>query len=99
MLYDRGASLSLADINGKTLEETAKGIVSSSKSAEQKVTTTTVNVRESKDVNAWIKQTVVDHGKLDGAANLAGVVTTNAVLADTSDEDWDFVMGVNATGV
>jgi len=99
VLYDRGASLSLADINSKTLEEAARGMVTSSNGTEQKVTTTTVDVRKSADVNAWIKQTVADHGKLDGAANLAGVVTTNALLADSSDEDWEFVMGVNATGV
>ena len=42
------------------------------------------------------------YGRLDGAANLAGVVgNTIGVTAveDIDDDDWNFVLGVNLTGL
>jgi hypothetical protein len=44
-------------------------------------------------VEAWIEKTVSQYGKLDGAANLAGVIGKQnnvAQLQDIDDEDWDF---------
>lgn len=39
-------------------------------------------------------------GGLNGAANVAGVEREGGRhLADSRDEDWDFVMGINAAGV
>jgi len=99
ILYERGASLSLADLNGEALEKVAAELQSHNGTSKQKVTTTVLDVRKGDAVNEWIKKTVEDHGKLDGACNLAGVVTTNSLLGDTTDKDWDFVMGVNCTGV
>jgi NAD(P)-dependent dehydrogenase (short-subunit alcohol dehydrogenase family) len=49
-------------------------------------------------VDAWIAKTVEKFGKLDGAANWAGVISVNPTV-DETDENWEFVMGVNATGV
>lgn len=40
-----------------------------------------------------------DFGRLDGAANVAGVFPTIGGIVDTSDEEWDRVVGVNAGGV
>ena len=77
----------------------ASELTSSSTAKDQKVTTTALDVRKSDAVNDWIKKTVDDHGKLDGAVNLAGVVASSTLLADTSDQTFDFVMGVNCTGV
>jgi NAD(P)-dependent dehydrogenase (short-subunit alcohol dehydrogenase family) len=57
-----------------------------------------VNVRHSKEVDDWIAKTVEKFGKLDGAANWAGVISVNPTK-DETDENWEFVMGVNATGV
>jgi NAD(P)-dependent dehydrogenase (short-subunit alcohol dehydrogenase family) len=35
-------------------------------------------------------------GKLDGAANLAGVFANKAMgLAEMTDEEWEFIMGIN----
>jgi len=99
ILYERGASLSLADLNGDSLDAVAAELRASSKSPQQKVTTTVLDVRKSHQVTSWIEQTVKVHERLDGACNLAGVVTSHSLLGDTTDETFDFVMGVNVTGI
>lgn len=54
---------------------------------------------ESKAVTAWIQQIVSDHGKLDGAVNLAGMVRVQRRLKDETDEAWAKTMHINADGV
>jgi NADP-dependent 3-hydroxy acid dehydrogenase YdfG len=99
LLHDRGASLSLADLNGDQLEAVAAELQACSKTSQQKVTATALDVRKSDQVTLWIEQTVKDHGRLDGACNLAGVVTSDYLLGDTTDDNFNFVMGVNVTGM
>ncbi len=53
--------------------------------------------QESEWQNA-VSATVSRFGKLDILVNNAGVLL-RGVLEDTSSQDWDFVMGVNAKGV
>ncbi|KAJ9614288.1 hypothetical protein H2200_002424 [Cladophialophora chaetospira] len=96
----RGASLALSDINSDALDK----IVEELRSGGTKVTGTKLDVSKSDDVDAWIASTVKEFGRLDGAANIAGVegppgskVFNN--LVDTSNEHWDFIMGINLTGL
>jgi NAD(P)-dependent dehydrogenase (short-subunit alcohol dehydrogenase family) len=58
-----------------------------------------VDVGDSKVVTAWINKIVSDHGKLDGAANLAGMVRVQRELKDETDEAWAKTMHINADGV
>jgi arginine metabolism regulation protein II len=58
-----------------------------------KHTTTAVDVRDSKQVDAWINGAVKTLGKLDGAVNLAGVIRTLTNIVDETDENWEFIMG------
>lgn len=63
---------------------------------------TLVDVRSRTAVESWISATVAKFGLLDGAANIAGTTGKNherSYIADTEDADWEFVMGVNVTGV
>lgn len=94
LLASRGALVSLADIN----EEALKQAVTSLENSEKHIYTT-IDVRKSETVNAWIKTTIEKFGKLDGAVNMAGVITSATPIKDTTDEAWDFVMDVNARGV
>lgn len=83
----------MADVNEAGLAETIKSLDNSSDHIA-----TTVDVRKSAEVNSWIAKTVEKFGKLDGAANWAGVIRVNPTV-DMTDEDWNFVMDVNSTGV
>jgi NAD(P)-dependent dehydrogenase (short-subunit alcohol dehydrogenase family) len=51
-------------------------------------------------VTAWTEDSARRLGGLDGGANVAGVEREGGRhLADSRDEDWDFVMDINAKGV
>ncbi|KAH7395535.1 oxidoreductase [Cadophora sp. MPI-SDFR-AT-0126] len=94
----RGAKLALADIQAAPLEN----VVEELKSTGVDVIGTVVNITVNQEVDDWIAATVKYFGRLDGAANIAGVTTKEAkypFLADVSNEEWDFVMGVNTTGL
>jgi NAD(P)-dependent dehydrogenase (short-subunit alcohol dehydrogenase family) len=91
----RGATLSLADINKIGIDEALKSLAGSG----GKHTGTVVNVCDSKAIVAWINQTVSDHGKLDGAANLAGTIHIQRPITEETDEIWARTMDVNANGV
>ena len=58
-----------------------------------------LDVRNSKAVDAWISQIITDHGRLDGAANVAGVHKNDRRLVDETDEGYDLNMDVNAKGL
>ena len=71
--YARGAKLSLADLSLETLNSAVGSFAKDS----ARVLTTAIDVRKSDTVDAWIKSTVEKFGRLDGAANLAGVIGKN----------------------
>ena len=71
--YARGAKLSLADLSLETLNAAVGSFAEDS----ARVLTTAIDVRKSDTVDAWIKSTVEKFGRLDGAANLAGVIGKN----------------------
>lgn len=65
-----GASVSLADVQVGILEEVFKALGSDT----SKVLTTPVGVRDYSQVTTWIERTKLYFGRLDGAANIAGVI-------------------------
>lgn len=96
----RGASLSLADIN----QEGLNAIVNELKASGVNLLATHVDVSESDSVNNWITKTMQHFGTLDGAANIAGVISLPGRqgvfdIVDTPSEHWDWVIGVNQTGL
>lgn len=94
LLASRGAIISLADLN----EEGLKVAVSSLSNSESHMYTT-IDVRKAESVNAWIESTVQKLGKLDGAVNMAGVITPAVPIAEMTDDSWNFNFDVNARGV
>lgn len=94
LLASRGAIISLADINGVAVKAAAESLTNSEKHIY-----TVVDVCESRSVNHWITSTVQKLGKLDGAVNMAGIITAAKPVAEETDETWDFNFAVNTRGV
>ncbi|OIW28606.1 BcABA4 [Coniochaeta ligniaria NRRL 30616] len=100
LLASRGATLSIADANGAALDTAKSAIVSAH--PDTKVLTTVLDVRDAAAVEAWMAETESAFGRVDGAANLAGVIGRSighGTLADQDAAEWDFILGVNLTGV
>lgn len=102
LLASRGASLSLADVQTQTLDQAKQSILGAHPSTQ--ILTATVDVRDAGQVEAWIRQTISHFGRLDGAANIAGVVPksigSDAGLMENVDAgEWELAMAVNVTGV
>lgn len=99
LLAASGATLSLADVQSDVL----KSVVSDLEGVgEGKVIGQVVDVSKVDQVDEWINKTKATFGKLDGAANLAGVIGTDInrnTTHDLSENDWNFVTGINLTGV
>ncbi|UPL00676.1 hypothetical protein LCI18_011610 [Fusarium solani-melongenae] len=92
LLAARGATLSIADMNKAGLDETLQSISGGPHSG------TVVDVTDSNQVSDWIKATVRDHSKLDGAANVAGI-NMQGRLKNETDENLKRIMETNAFGV
>lgn len=98
LLSSLGAKISIGDVQQNLLDEVAKEI----KSAGGEVFTKVVDVRKRDTVDSWIKETVNRFGKLDGAANIAGVTGKNhgkMKVAEFDEDEWDFIMDVNLKGL
>jgi NAD(P)-dependent dehydrogenase (short-subunit alcohol dehydrogenase family) len=99
LLASRGASLSLADLQESALEQVAAKL---KESFGVDVIIYVLDVRNSDQVDQWIQKTIEHFGRLDGAANLAGVIGKNlgkTGITETEEDDWNFVLGVNLTGL
>ena len=100
LFASKGAILSLADVQTALLEKLQSELKASHPSA--KVLIATVDVSQRGQVETWIDDTVDIFGKLDGCANLAGVIgkQSNVVpIENVDDDDWDFIYGVNVIGL
>lgn len=100
LLSSQGAHVSLADVSEQALKDAAEAF--SKVEGAGKVIWSVVDVRDEKQVDAWVKKTVDELGQLDAAINLAGVVP-KVINIETVQEhntpDWQFVLDVNLTGV
>ncbi|CAL5866261.1 uncharacterized protein PFLUO_LOCUS468 [Penicillium psychrofluorescens] len=99
-LHAHGALLSLADISTECLTNAVSEITG--RSEDSTIMTTPVDVSSSSSVNAWITETVSRFGRLDGAANMAGVIGKQhgvGKLTDLEDDEWDMLMRVNLSGM
>ena len=95
LLASHGAKLAIADIQQGPLETVEKTL----KGEGVDVVATKLDVTSSSAVNDWINSTVKHFGKLDGAANIAGIEMVFTNVEDTEDEVWHKVLAVNLSGV
>ncbi|KAL1602159.1 hypothetical protein SLS59_004844 [Nothophoma quercina] len=100
LFASKGAILSLADIQIEPLQALYKELKNTY--PDLKIIASQVDVSKRKEVEDWIFETVAAFGKLDGCANLAGVIgrQSNVVpIQDVDDDDWDFIYSVNVIGL
>ena len=95
VLASRGAKLAISDIQDGPLTTVEKQL----KNEGVDVVATKLDVSSSSAVDEWIKSTVKHFGKLDGAANIAGIEMVFTNVEDTEDEVWHKVLSVNLSGV
>lgn len=97
LVAERGGIACIADVDDAGLED-AKAYFESKGAT---YTTTRLDVRNRKDVDDWIAGIVEKFGRLDGAANIAGVIAPHRLsgpVGDILDEEWDRIIGINLTG-
>jgi NAD(P)-dependent dehydrogenase (short-subunit alcohol dehydrogenase family) len=97
-LRKRGALLSLADVNQKSLDEAFQQLGGLSDC----VMTSVVDIGTASEVNSWIDATISKFGRLDGAANMSGVIGKHhgiRKITEQDDDEWDLIMRVNITGL
>ncbi|UDY35600.1 SDR family NAD(P)-dependent oxidoreductase [Dermatobacter hominis] len=92
-LAAEGATLALSDVNAEGLEETAD----TCRAAGSKVFSAVSNVADEASVADLVASAVAEHGRLDVAINVAGVLHFED-LRRTKLEDWDRIIAVNLTG-
>jgi NAD(P)-dependent dehydrogenase (short-subunit alcohol dehydrogenase family) len=100
LLAGEGAKLSLADWQEGALKKVAEEL--GQQYGSDNIIYSVVDVRNREDCAKWIQKTVQTLGKLNGAANLAGVIgkqINTATIEEIDDDDWDWVIGINLKGV
>jgi NAD(P)-dependent dehydrogenase (short-subunit alcohol dehydrogenase family) len=90
-----GASVVIADMDGKGCEETAHLL----KKEKGKVVALKVDVSSSEQVGEMIQKTVKEFGRLDYACNNAGIEGDQAFIDEMAVANWDKVISVNLKGV
>lgn len=81
LLASLGAKISIGDLQQEALDAVAKEVKDA---GHGDIFTQTIDVRNTKSVEAWIEATVKWGGKLDAAANLAGVIGKSIGLMSVS---------------
>jgi NAD(P)-dependent dehydrogenase (short-subunit alcohol dehydrogenase family) len=87
-----GASVVALDIKGH--DETASSITESGGTAEAHTLDVT-------DAGAWekvVRDVLERHGKIDGLANVAGIVTDVDNLLDQTEDGWDRILAIDLKG-
>ncbi|KAK6379312.1 hypothetical protein LTS17_006230 [Exophiala oligosperma] len=98
LVASRGAILSLADVNEQGLQETLSSLAVNEAASH---IYTLVDVRDATAIERWMDRTVKEFGRLDAAANFAGVLSWERCnkIQDETEANWDFHMNVNAKGM
>lgn len=90
-----GARIAIMDLGAERGQDVLAAIAANGGEARYYPT----NVALADELNASFDRVIKDFGRIDCAFNNAGVAGDNAMLADTSDEEFQRVVGVNLSGV
>jgi len=90
-----GAKVVVGDVS----EEISEKTVSLIRENGGEAISVRADVSNSSEVQAMVKKAVDTYGRLDCAYNNAGVAAPPRVTPETTEEDWDRILGVNLKGV
>lgn len=93
-LARRGSALSISDIDGTKLAETAAAARGLGATVSERV----VDVADRATVHAWADATAAEHGKVNLVFNNAGVALV-ATVESVSYEALEWILGINLWGV
>ncbi|KAH7152991.1 hypothetical protein EDB81DRAFT_649241 [Dactylonectria macrodidyma] len=96
-LSQRDAVVCIADVD-PTAMESAASYFTDQKAA---FTVTLVDVSQRDQVESWLDSIVTKYGRLDGAANVAGVIGKHhgvRPVVELEDDEWHKIIAVNLTG-
>lgn len=97
ILAAKGGVVCVADVDAKAMKDATDYFTSIN--AEFMIEK--VDVSKRKEVDGWIQSIVDKHGRLDGAANVAGIIGKDhgvAAVSELDDDEWDKIIAVNLTG-
>ncbi|KAH6953241.1 hypothetical protein HG530_000089 [Fusarium avenaceum] len=97
VIAQRGATVSIADVDAAAMSSATAYF------EEQGIDAlvSRVDVSQRSEVESWLDATVKKYGRLDGAANVAGIIGKHhglRAVADLEDEEWHKIIAVNLTG-
>ena len=99
VLYARGATVALADINDGGLKETERLLKDIEAKKGQRVATKVVDVTKEAEVSAWVQSVVSEFNQLDLAANVAGGPERPGPIHAKTTQDYNFATDLNFRGV
>lgn len=91
--------IALADVNETGLAKVKAELESVATNADFKCIAIVVNVSDEASVRNMIAKVVEGFGRIDFAANIAGIGAVKGPLAEGTLENWNNMMAVNLTGV
>lgn len=97
IISERGAIGCISDIDANSLRSVEAYF--SDKNVPFFVSRVDISVRA--EVDTWIDEIVQKYGRLDGAANVAGIIGKGhgiKSVAELDDDEWNKIMAVNLTG-
>lgn len=95
-LVGRGADVAISDVDEAGLADTVERC--RRRAPGRAVTASTLDVADREAVEGWASAVVVDHGRVNGIINNAGVALV-APIARMSYDDLRWLMGINFWGV
>ncbi|KAH8882806.1 NAD(P)-binding protein [Thozetella sp. PMI_491] len=98
ILSQRGATVAVADVDARAMGDTESFFAA----LNVPYMVTKVDVSKRVEVDSWIEDVVQKYGRLDGAANVAGIIGKihgTVPVAEMDDDEWDRILAVNLTGL
>src|SRR5438046_4235137 len=93
-LADEGAAVAISDVN----EAGLRGVADEIERLGQRGLPIAADVCRADQVDAMVRQTVAELGRLDIAVANAGIIVV-APLMETREDDWNRIFEINAKGV